>query len=43
MDSLLGNEFSEEEMIRESYRTANREIGFRVEGLDKPTKSIFKL
>ncbi|MGN2338546.1 DUF488 domain-containing protein [Clostridium cagae] len=43
MDSLLGNEFSEEEMIRESYRLANREIGFRVEGLDKPTKSIFKL
>ncbi|MBN1064878.1 DUF488 domain-containing protein [Clostridium botulinum] len=43
IDSLLGNEFSEEEMLIESYRLANREIGFRVEGLDKSTKSVFKL
>ena len=33
IDSLLGNEASEEEIIRESYRLANKEIGFRVEGL----------
>ncbi|WP_252231088.1 DUF488 domain-containing protein [Clostridium sp. ZBS15] len=33
IDSLLGNEASEEEIIRESYRLANKEIGFRVEGI----------
>ncbi|MDR5587783.1 MULTISPECIES: DUF488 domain-containing protein [Clostridium] len=34
IDSLLGNEASEEEIIRESYRLANKEIGFRVEGIN---------
>ena len=33
MDSLLGNSFSEEEMIKEGYRLANKEIGYRVENL----------
>jgi len=33
MDSLLGNLFSEEEMIKEGYRLANKEIGYRVENL----------
>lgn len=35
IDYLLGNEMSEEEMIDEGYRLANREIGLRVENLDK--------
>lgn len=33
IDSLLGNSMSEEEMIREGYRLANKEIGYRVENL----------
>ena len=33
IDDLLGNDMSEEEMIRESYRLANKEIGCRVENL----------
>ena len=33
MDSLLGNSLSEEEMIKEGYRLANKEIGYRVENL----------
>jgi len=33
MDSLLGKSFSEEEMIKEGYRLANKEIGYRVENL----------
>jgi uncharacterized protein (DUF488 family) len=33
IDSLLGNELSEEEMIKDGYRLANREIGYRVENL----------
>lgn len=33
LDSLLGNEISEEEMLKEAYRLANKEIGYRVENL----------
>lgn len=35
IDSLIGNELSEEEMIKDSYRLANKEIGYRVENLKK--------
>jgi hypothetical protein len=34
IDSLLGNEISEVEMIKEGYRLANKEIGYRVEHLE---------
>ncbi|MEG2935009.1 MAG: DUF488 domain-containing protein [Clostridium sp.] len=34
IDSLLGNEMSEGEMIEEGYRLANKEIGYRIEHLD---------
>ena len=34
IDSLLGNEISEDEMIKEGYRLANKEIGYRVEHLE---------
>lgn len=33
IDSLLGNEKSEQEMIEEGYRLANKEIGYRIEHL----------
>jgi uncharacterized protein (DUF488 family) len=33
IDNLLGNSMSEEEMIREGYKLANKEIGYRVENL----------
>ncbi|WP_297420825.1 DUF488 family protein [Clostridium sp.] len=33
IDSLLGNDLSEKEMIKEGYRLANKEIGYRVEKL----------
>ena len=33
IDSLLGNEMSEREMIEEGYRKANKEIGYRIEGI----------
>lgn len=33
IDNLLGNSISEEEMINECYRLANKEIGYRVENL----------
>ena len=33
IDSLLGNEMTEEEMIEEGYRLANKEIGYRIENL----------
>ncbi|MCE5222436.1 MAG: DUF488 domain-containing protein [Clostridium sp.] len=33
MDSLLGNDMNEKEMIEEAYRLANKEIGYRVENL----------
>lgn len=35
IDSLLGNELNEEEMIKDGYRLANKEIGYRVENLKK--------
>ncbi|MBW6409561.1 DUF488 domain-containing protein [Clostridium weizhouense] len=31
IDSLLGNNINEQEMIEEGYRLANREIGYRIE------------
>ena len=34
IDSLLGNELSEKEMIRKAYKMANKEIGYRLENLD---------
>lgn len=33
IDSLLGNEMTEDDMINESYRFANKEIGYRIENL----------
>ena len=33
IDTLLGNLMSKEEMIKEAYRKANREIGYRSEKL----------
>lgn len=33
IDSLLGNSLGEEDMIKEGYRLANKEIGYRVENL----------
>lgn len=33
IDTLLGNEKSEEELIEEGYRLANKEIGYRIEHL----------
>jgi len=35
IDSLLENAMSDEEMIKEGYKLANREIGYRVENLKK--------
>ncbi len=35
IDSLLENDMSEEDMIKEGYKLANREIGYRVENLKK--------
>lgn len=35
IDYLLGNEMSKDEMIRDSYKKANREIGLRVENIEK--------
>lgn len=37
MDALLGNSLSEEEMIKESYKLANKDIGYRIENLKKAT------
>lgn len=34
IDSLLGTAMTQREMIEESYKLANREIGYRVENLD---------
>ncbi len=34
IDYLLGTDKSEEEMIKEAYRLANKEIGYRIERLD---------
>ena len=33
IDDLIGNSLNREEMIAESYRLANREIGYRIENL----------
>jgi len=33
IDSLLGNAMSEDDMILEGYRLANKEIGYRIENL----------
>lgn len=33
IDYLLGNDLTEEEMINEGYRLANKEIGYRIENL----------
>ncbi|ASW43430.1 DUF488 family protein [Clostridium isatidis] len=35
IDALLGNEMTNEDRINEAYRMANREIGLRVENLQK--------
>ena len=35
LPGLLGTKMSEEEMINEGYRLANKEIGYRVEGIKK--------
>lgn len=35
IDELLGESMTEEEMINEGYRLANRKIGYRVEGIGK--------
>lgn len=34
IDNLLGNAKSKEDMIKESYKIANKEIGYRIEHLD---------
>ena len=34
IDSLLGNDMSEDKMIDECYKLANKEIGYRIEKLD---------
>lgn len=34
IDNLLGNSMSREDMIEESYKLANKEIGYRIEKLD---------
>lgn len=34
IDTLLGNDMSREDMIKESYRLANKEIGYRIEKLN---------
>ncbi|AOR23599.1 DUF488 family protein [Clostridium taeniosporum] len=33
IDNLLGNQPSEDELIEDAYRLANKDIGFRVEGI----------
>jgi uncharacterized protein (DUF488 family) len=39
IENLLGNSMNEEEMIKEGYRLANKEIGYRVENL-KPINHV---
>ncbi|MBM7834477.1 DUF488 family protein [Clostridium sardiniense] len=34
IDSLLGNGLTDEDMIKEGYRMANKEIGYRIENLE---------
>lgn len=38
VDSLLGNEKSERELIYDAYKLANKEIGYRVENLNTTKK-----
>lgn len=33
IDSIMGNEMEEKDMIKEAYKLANREIGYRIENL----------
>ena len=35
IDYFLGNGMSAEEMIKEAYKLANKEIGYRVEHINK--------
>ena len=35
IDDLLGNSLSQEQMIEEGYKLANKEIGYRIENIDK--------
>ncbi len=35
IDSLLGTDKSEYEMVKDAYRMANKEIGYRIEHIDK--------
>lgn len=35
IDSLLGNDKSREEMVEEGYKLANKDIGYRTEGIGK--------
>ncbi|GAA0677109.1 MULTISPECIES: DUF488 family protein [Clostridium] len=35
IDELLGNKMSREDMIKEGYRRANKEIGYRIEHIDE--------
>ena len=42
IDSLLGTAMSEEEMIKECYKLANKDIGYRIENLKKATTNIVK-
>lgn len=35
IDSLIGNSMSKEDMINDAYRLANKEIGYRTEGISK--------
>ena len=34
IDALLGNDMSKDDMINESYKLANKEIGYRIEKLN---------
>ena len=35
IDALLGNNLTEQDMIEEGYRLANKEIGYRIENIKK--------
>lgn len=34
IDALLGNDMTRDDMIKESYKLANKEIGYRIENLN---------
>ncbi len=40
IDSLLGTAMTDEEMIKEGYKLANKDIGYRIENLKKATTNI---